>query len=1282
MADESAPPHFFEVNSRTSAHDLRHIRQQAMTHALKLVSIYPSEIHDIRSFIADIESAQVECGLDWDGMLGVVQRRLHGPARNWFDNTKFELTTFDIFASRFKQQFGRTAAELIAVLNRMTMHPEEDVRVYSDRFLSCMNEIGLRDDDPMVLESYLRGLGSHSFYARITPGVDSVTKAQAIAIQNQATLRLTGGSFIGAQPHWPAANRHLGRQQDRRYPAASPEDGYDGSFRNSRNQWDDPRPSYRSQPVRWANEPQRYQPPPAQPSSHAPPLRQYQGNPPSVPPTSGGPPRQAPLVHPWGNRSETTNNPPHNVGRPSAPPPSQNTMDALARQMEELKIKMNRQAPGNQGYDPPMRTHMMQVQDGGSPSSVYAVPSATRPRNLEQLPTFDDVAMTENRAPPTVRKAPAVGPRRAEEVPSLAAIDQAKKLLESRKYIVSFKDMIMTGNNQFHRTVANEFNRLVAVSEQQQASNSVNHTTSATPNVTPRKVHFGSSMTAPPSQPPRSNRNDLALAVSAAEKPGMVEIEVYVNKHPVRAFIDTGAEHCVINRPVAAQCGLLTRLDQSTSVLCQGVSGDPVRSEGSVTALIELGRASTRLNLVVMNTPNASFQLLLGSDWCDIFQVQILFASNNLILDIGSGEQLRVPFQRSNRRHSFHFTEVQEAMDESGPSTDPYALYRLDDGSICYEAMAADDAASYTSSQYSRMTDEAVGNAENVPPTSESQNVADLTELDEFLVPAPYLPDVEDMALVSFSKLEAALSDSTTPPVSNSPVKSQRNRLIRMIEDPAPYQAESPPVKVRDSSELSIPQRLCYNGVIPEFPLTAPISSILSELAALDDANFLNLYNHQRFAFWEGDSSIPWDRWFRIRSAQIDELAAAMTPEVWSRDSPMFPPEVLIYHDEHKLFEREMEEYFHYMTHLFSGSNLYKSRTVGNIPLEEAQSDSILVNTSRSPVHPYVSHRVPTSASNPEDDDMPELGSCSSSIVDPEENPAALLFSRIASAPIHDDEDDMPHMSWSDDDDDDLPDLLSGSDSESDETTEDESDDDEDDDDSLPDLVDTDTDDDDYDYGDNSDSDSMSDDHDQDEDDDPPDKDFYDNFSYEPDPEDHINYDVPSSAFHTANDHIKHSCPAVQIHPTDPSKFLIYVPGYPEPFVAGDAFPSDPALQNDFILHLFDYRDSFCVEISDLQVPCSILEAHLDTGQHPPVFTPSYRRPPTEERAFAELTRILVKNGIVEPSVSPWCSPGMAVSKKVDEDADPATLTIEQQWRHVVDYRNINAIAKSDPKKN
>ena len=129
MSEEHGPGNFSQdpqIRSST-AYDFRQGRQHAMTNALKLVPIYPTDIQDIRSFIADIESAQDECNLDWTGMLGVIQRRLHGPARNWFNNTKSELSTFDIFATRFKQQFGRTAAELIAVLNRMTMHVDEDV---------------------------------------------------------------------------------------------------------------------------------------------------------------------------------------------------------------------------------------------------------------------------------------------------------------------------------------------------------------------------------------------------------------------------------------------------------------------------------------------------------------------------------------------------------------------------------------------------------------------------------------------------------------------------------------------------------------------------------------------------------------------------------------------------------------------------------------------------------------------------------------------------------------------------------------------------------------------------------------------------------------------------------------------------------------------------------------------------------------------------------------------------------------------------------------------------
>ena len=51
-------------------------------------------------------------------------------------------------------------------------------------------------------------------------------------------------------------------------------------------------------------------------------------------------------------------------------------------------------------------------------------------------------------------------------------------------------------------------------------------------------------------------------------------------------------------------------------------------SIGTVTSLVELNKARTMLDIVVIDNPNATFNLLLGLDWCHIFSVQILMGSN------------------------------------------------------------------------------------------------------------------------------------------------------------------------------------------------------------------------------------------------------------------------------------------------------------------------------------------------------------------------------------------------------------------------------------------------------------------------------------------------------------------------------------------------------------------------------------------------------------------------------------------------------------------------------
>jgi len=1180
-----------------SAFTYRNNRERAMKHALQLVSIYPTNIQDIRSFLTDIASAMHISDIDWNGMLEVIQRRLEGVSRLWFNNHKKDLTSLAVFTSRFQQQFGRSASELIGHLTRMTMRDNEDIRAFSDRFLSCMHECDLTDDDPMVLESFLKGIGHHSTFVRLQRP-RTVTQAIEIAREVQDAIHITGGHF----PFQPVRFENTGRNNSRSHGGddiTQARTGYSSGNNFRGEQFHDQKPPYQYQGQqrpsgRWQpQENSTLQVPPPAAQQHQP----YQGRPQGVQQQQNN---RGDIRHPWANRNEGTQGQQQNQGRqPSSTlPPSQNTIDALTRQMEDLRIKIHQaqQASGNNGQTSNTRAHMMQQVPTEDFPRVYAnEPSAQRPRNIGQLPTFADEPMAETIARP--RRAPAVGPRRADDTGVAAAptssTDMTRKMMESKKYLMSFKDLVIHGNAQVHQTLANEFNRFVSMSQQQQLSGSaVNVVGSSQSASTPahhRRVHFSpvpTQLSTPSDTTVRAHSN----SEQREEKPGMIEIDILVNKHVVKAYVDSGAEHSVINRPIATTCGLMSSLDQSSSVLCQGVSGPPVRSDGTVKALIELGRAATYLPLVVMNTPDAAFHLLLGVDWCDAFQLEINFASSQLVLNLGGCEQLKIPFQRSNRRkQQFHFTQVSEITAEqdelhesTATETDPYAKFRLPDGSLNEVTFAAD-----------------------MDESCHSDNTDDydiMFSIDDIAPPTPLAN--EDLSLETLDKWWSELPWTEVPEIKASSTLCQSDCLLPTTPratHPVSFFSDSPEqlknvdqVSCASSSELRIPHRLCYGGITPDPPLTVPISSLLSEIHFMPDQEFMMFYCYQRPAIWLGDTTVPWDRWFGIRNAQVKILQDNITDEVWTR-SGIYPPEVTIAEDEEALLDREVQEYFTFM----ENNSLSLPTSPGCIAYARIQADVSMGDLSNLVVSDSASD------SDPEDTDS---------------------------------------------DDDSIPDLLTDSDSDSDDDSDD------------PDFS-----------GSDSDSSNGGNGGDRSNDDD-----FYDNFAYEPEDDDAINYDIPASSFHTASDHIKHSCPAVQIHPTDPSKYLIYVPGYPEPFVAGKEFPTDPNLQNTFILDLFDYRDAFCVEISDLRVPCNILTAHLDTGDHPPIYTPNFRRPPIQEEAFAQLTRILVQNGIVEPSVSPWSSPGMAVPKKIDEDADPATLTIEQQWRHVVDYRNINAISQSD----
>ena len=79
------------------------------------------------------------------------------------------------------------------------------------------------------------------------------------------------------------------------------------------------------------------------------------------------------------------------------------------------------------------------------------------------------------------------------------------------------------------------------------------------------------------------------------------------------------------------------------------------------------------------------------------------------------------------------------------------------------------------------------------------------------------------------------------------------------------------------------------------------------------------------------------------------------------------------------------------------------------------------------------------------------------------------------------------------------------------------------------------------------------------------------------------------------------------------------------------------------------------------------LENAIDTGHHRPVYTPQYRRSSADHQAIADETEILLRQKIIEPSTSPWCSPVVLVRKK------------DGNTRFCVDYRKLNDVTVKDP---
>ena len=98
---------------------------------------------------------------------------------------------------------------------------------------------------------------------------------------------------------------------------------------------------------------------------------------------------------------------------------------------------------------------------------------------------------------------------------------------------------------------------------------------------------------------------------------------------------------------------------------------------------------------------------------------------------------------------------------------------------------------------------------------------------------------------------------------------------------------------------------------------------------------------------------------------------------------------------------------------------------------------------------------------------------------------------------------------------------------------------------------------------------------------------------------------------------------------------------------------------------LTKYSDCFASTSSELG-RSKVVEHQIDTTNHLPIHQSPYKSSWKERELIQTQVQEMLREGIIEPSKSPWASPVVLVKKK------------EGSWRFCVDYRKLNAVTTRD----
>ena len=98
---------------------------------------------------------------------------------------------------------------------------------------------------------------------------------------------------------------------------------------------------------------------------------------------------------------------------------------------------------------------------------------------------------------------------------------------------------------------------------------------------------------------------------------------------------------------------------------------------------------------------------------------------------------------------------------------------------------------------------------------------------------------------------------------------------------------------------------------------------------------------------------------------------------------------------------------------------------------------------------------------------------------------------------------------------------------------------------------------------------------------------------------------------------------------------------------------------------LLKFENCFANDEDDLGT-CQVAEHTIDIGDAVPVHQRPYKSAWRERTIIQQQVDRMLKQGVIEPSESPWSSPVVLVKKKTGE------------WRFCVDYRKLNEVTVND----